>query len=319
MDWKKTQYELKQELMSFGAAQYKTAINGFDKAKNDINKELKTFYSDYADENGIVNMVDVKKIKLTAKERQRFNNDVKEFISVCSGFSLLNMSLYISELKSLLNGNNITRLQALQVRIKQAITEAYNKYQNAMTDTLTRVYGNGYKDQIEAIKSSKVKDFTALPFNQSQIQDMLQKPWTNDGLNYSDRIKGYLAAAIGLLTVTQLTHAFVGKRTYSEIEKDTDENVDKGQNVRSGAFIAETEAAISIIAMKAFNKGGFEKYDYFCYPDACEDCQDLADQCQAQGGFLLSDYDEGETAPPLHPSCKCYTAPHDEDNYEQED
>lgn len=62
--------------------------------------------------------------------------------------------------------------------------------------------------------------------------------------------------------------------------------------------------------MESFKRNGYEKFMFIDTEDSrtCQECNHIADQCIAQGGFLVSNMEIGINAPPMHPNCRCSTA-----------
>lgn len=73
-------------------------------------------------------------------------------------------------------------------------------------------------------------------------------------------------------------------------------------------LIAETETVgvIESAVLNTLKDGGVQQMQWLCEPDACEDCQHLADSDPVD---VNEEFEGGVDGPPLHPHCRCQIAP----------
>lgn len=137
--------------------------------------------------------------------------------------------------------------------------------------------------------------------NEKAVEIAINTPWTSDGIVYSTRIWNNVNAL---------------KADMQNIMLDS---VLKGQNPRKtakrimskyGVGAHQAERLVRTETMAIYNKAAFESYQDL----GVEQYEILGDpddhMCEPSGTrHYMYEFDEGHTAPPYHPNCKCCIIP----------
>lgn len=113
---------------------------------------------------------------------------------------------------------------------------------------------------------------------------------------------------------TILTKGLIGGKSYqslaAEIRKDFNVSAREAKRlVRTEMVRVQTQAQID-----SYKANGWEEFEFLAYGTAsCEICNALNKK-----HFKISDFQPAENAPPMHPNCRCRTAPYeDEEEYQK--
>lgn len=113
---------------------------------------------------------------------------------------------------------------------------------------------------------------------------------------------------------TILTKGLIGGKSYqslaAEIRKDFSVSAREAMRlVRTEMVRVQTQAQID-----SYKANGWEEFEFLAYGTAsCEICNALNKK-----HFKISDFQPAENAPPMHPNCRCRTAPYeDEEEYQK--
>ena len=130
---------------------------------------------------------------------------------------------------------------------------------------------------------------------------------------FSERIWSNQEALRNKLS-TILTKGLIGGKSYqslaAEIRKDFSVSAKEAMRlVRTEMVRVQTQAQID-----SYKANGWEEFEFLAYGTAsCEICNALNKK-----HFKISDFQPAENAPPMHPNCRCRTAPYeDEEEYQK--
>lgn len=287
-----------------------SVTQAFEKAAAEIQAEIDAWYQRFADNNGI-SLADAKKL-LTARERQELKWDVAEYIRRGEENAL--DQRWMKELENASARFHISRLEALQLRTRQAAEKAYGQERSTMEKLLRETYAEDYYRSAFEIQKGMGIGFRVDVIDDGRLQKLLKKPWTADGSTFSDRI--WKSKAQLLSTVeTELTRmCLTGDKPDRAIQA-----ISKAMNVskaQAGRLVMTESAYFATAAQHdCFKELDVEQYEICCALDekTCEICgkMDLRH-------FPMNDFKPGLTAPPFHPNCRCAHAPFFDDEWDYE-
>lgn len=130
------------------------------------------------------------------------------------------------------------------------------------------------------------------------IDEILQTPWGDDVLTGLQRLwahKDKWTSVIG----NDLRTAFLKRDNLADILTQMSKRGESIDKILTRLLRTESSAVSSIAHKKIYEKLGVKRYR-FIHIDGCdcEKCNDMHDRV-----FLLSEYEVGITANPLHPNC----------------
>lgn len=269
----------------------------YERMVPEIQKEIESFYQRYADKEGIslaeakkrVSKFDVRAFEARAakmvKERD-FSNEANEL-----------MRLYNATMR-------INRLELLKADIGLHMIDGFDDLEKLTGEKLTEeavkeferqagILGHGVKGAFERAKSLVGQSFMNATFS--------ERIWSNQ-----EALRNKLS--------TILTKGLIGGKSYqslaAEIRKDFSVSAREAMRlVRTEMVRVQTQAQID-----SYKANGWEEFEFLAYGTAsCEICNALNKK-----HFKISDFQPAENAPPMHPNCRCRTAPYeDEEEYQK--
>lgn len=301
--WTKRFELLEEAQLNKGVEFYHSLESEYMKAAKAVEKEIASWYSRYATENGIT-LSEAKKL-LAGRDLSAFRMDVKEYIK--KGQSL--DPQWIKQLEQASVRVHISRLEALKVQMQQQV-EALHGYEVDGLDKVARdIYTDGYyRTAFEIAKGSGVSSSLAA-LDTNKINKVISKPWVADGRNFSSRIWVNRSKLVDELH-TLLTQNIIRGKAPDEVIKAISKRFEVSKH-QAGRLVMTESAYFSSVAQKdSFNDVGVERYEVVATLDSrtSETCQGLDGKV-----FKMSEYEVGTTAPPFHQYCRSTTVPYFED------
>lgn len=129
--------------------------------------------------------------------------------------------------------------------------------------------------------------------------------WGQDDSNWYERLEDDVLLWLYVL-YSDVKRAIVRTDTLEELLKQFDKRFITMENVLKRLGMTESSAFTTMARKAIFKEFGVAKYRYYARVDerTCETCGELHDKV-----FPIIAYEVGVTAPPIHPSCRCWTVP----------
>lgn len=278
----------------------------YDETTLNIQKDIAFWYLRFA-KNNKISLAEAKKM-LTKGELKEFKWNVQQYIEYGKNHNL--NSNYRKELENISCMVHISRLKSLQTQLRYHIEKLYGEEIKGVYELLDDVLEDStYKTSFEISKGLGI-GVDLHRYNESEIEDILNKPWTADGRNFSDRLWGRKKQLLNELVEKDLPNSLIrGESSEKIIDRWAKKlNADR-KNVER---VVHTERAYinSRATHDSYKNMGVEKYQIlatldFKTSDICID-MDL-------DVFKTKDYEIGVTAPPFHPRCRTTTVPYFDD------
>lgn len=277
----------------------------FDAAIAQIDTQMRAWYQRFADNNGIT-FADAQKL-LTTEELKEFKWTVQEYIKYGKEHAI--SGAWAKELENASARVHISRLDSLKLQLRQqaeALTDARIK---ATTNASELAYTQSYYHTAFEVQRGLGVGWTMQALNTETVKKVLSRPWTVDNQTFTARCwtdKTKLVETVNQELTRMIATGEAPDKAIDAIAKRF--NVSK-QN--AGRVVMTESAYFSSAAQKdCFNELGVEKYRVVGTLDnvTCGLCGEMDGKV-----FKMSEYQEGSTAPPFHPWCRCCTAPYFED------
>lgn len=269
----------------------------YERMVPEIQKEIESFYQRYADKEGI---------SLAEAKKRVSKFDVKAFEARAAKMVKdRDFSDEANELMRLYNATmRINRLELLKADIGLHMIDGFDDLEKLTGERLTEeavkeferqagILGNGVKCASERAKSLVGQSFMNATFS--------ERIWSNQ-----EALRNKLS--------TILTKGLIGGKSYqslaAEIRKDFSVSAREAMRlVRTEMVRVQTQAQID-----SYKANGWEEFEFLAYGTAsCEICNALNKK-----HFKIADFQPAENAPPMHPNCRCRTAPYeDEEEYQK--
>ena len=260
----------------------------YKRAFDDIQKEIDAFYSRYADAEGI-SIAEAHK-RVSRLDIEAYARKAKAYVAEKNFTKQANeeMRLYNLTMK-------VNRLEMLKAKIALELAakgSAEERHLKATLDEATR-------QELER-QSGILGDTVKHDANPKQIQRIVEGDFHN--ATFSQRIwnnNKLLQMAIEKELQTVLIQ---GKRPdYKKLAQ----MFDASENAAKRLLHTETKRVRTEAAKERYLENGIDDFEYMALgPNPCPICSDLNGK-----HFPVKKMMSGENAPPMHPNCRCSTAP----------
>lgn len=251
-----------------------------------VQKEIDSFYSKYAEAEGI-SLAEAKK-RVSKADIEAYERKAKRYVKDKDFSAKANeeMRLYNATMK-------INRLEMLKANIGLELIKGHAELETFMgeilqgrtEDELKRqagILGNTVKNN-----SKLVESIVNASFHNAKFSDRI---WM-----YQDSLKGELSKIIQ----SGLIQGKSSKALAKELRKTVNTSVFNSERLmRSELARVQTEAQ-----KKSFEQNGFKEYTFLANSGCCDNCQSFDGK-----HFKVEKMVIGENAPPLHPQCRCSTS-----------
>ena len=275
----------------------------YNKAIRNIDKQIRDWYSRFADNNGLINMAEARKF-LKGKELKEFKWDLKEYADKArqSAFS----DTWEKELLNISAKVHVSRLEALKTQLRQQVEMLFAEQADVMQKSLGESYKSDYYHSAYEIQKGFNVGWDMPSIDQNVINTVLSKPWAPDGYNFSERIWNNKEKLLSELNTVMTQNIMTGAGP----QKAIDTLAKKMNTSRSNAGrLVMTESAYfsSLGRQQCFKDLDVEKYEIVATLDGrtSETCRHLDGKV-----FDMKDFQAGVTAPPFHVHCRSTTAPY---------
>lgn len=193
--------------------------------------------------------------------------------------------------------NEVRKWVSLKDR-RRRLTVLLGTLETNFTDLLNKLeseFGSLESDikqlELEFFEVKELKDFDA--------------NWGQDDSNWYDRLEDDVLIWLYALS-SDVKRAIVRADTLEDLLKQFDKRFNTMESVLKRLGMTESSAFTTLARKAIFKEFGVAKYRYYARVDerTCETCGELHDKV-----FPIIAYEVGVTAPPIHPSCRCWTVP----------
>ena len=260
-------------------------------------KEIRSFYQKYAD-NQDITLAEAKKrvskmdVKAYEKEAERLVK-TKELTDKAKE----ELKLYNATMK-------INRLRMLEANIGLHLVNGYSDLERMTGRHLTDETIKEYRRQAGILGGTIID-------TETRAKNIVKQSFHN--ATWSERIWTNQTALRNVLS-TELMKGLIGGNSSDEIAA----NIRKKFNVSSGEAkrLARTELVRCQAGaqLDSYKEHGWREYEFLAYGSrSCEVCRALNGK-----HYSIEDAMPAENMPPIHPNCRCRTAPYeDEDEYQR--
>ncbi|HDF5633580.1 TPA: minor capsid protein [Clostridioides difficile] len=283
--------------------QYKLAINS-------IEKDILAWYNRFAKNEGI-SLLEAKKL-LNTRELEEFKWSVEEYIR--HGKENAINQKWMKELENASARVHITRLEALKLQIQQQVEVLYGNELDGIDKLMRDIYTSGYYHTAFNVQQGVNVGWSLMSLDTNRINKVISKPWTSDGLNFSERIWGKHRPALVNELHTKLTQSIIRGENPKKLVNDFAKRFKVSKSQAKNLIMTESAFFASASRKDCFNDLDVEKYEIIATLDlrTSNICRELDGKI-----FDMKDYQVGITAPPFHCRCRTTTAPwfEDEEGY----
>lgn len=288
------------ETLSFIDDQYKDAVK-------EIEYQISTWYARFA-KNNEISIQEARKW-LSASELKELKWDIKEYIKYGHENDL--NAGWVKELENASAKFHISRLEALKLQTQMTCERLFGNQLDMVDSLLKNTYLDGYYHSAYEIQRGLNIGWDIASIDEKSLSKVMNRPWTTDGKNFSDRIWSNRSSLIAEVHKQLTQNLLLGRSPDASIKAISKKfNTSKNQ---AGRLVMTESAYFSSQSQKdSFNELGVEKFEVVETLDTttCEICGSMDGQV-----FDMKDFEPGTTAPPFHPWCRGCTVPYFDDNF----
>lgn len=277
--------------------------DAYRQAEQDVEQQISTWYQRFADNNGIVDMAEARRL-LNAGELKEFKWTVDQYIQ--HGRENGVSANWSKELENASARFHITRLEALKLNIQQSAEVLFGNQLDQMDLMMRQTYLGSYYHTAFLIQTGTGVGWDIAALNQGALQIAVNRPWAFDGRNFSDRIWTNRTALINELQ-RSLTQSLMMENTCDKTIETLMNKFNVSRNQAARLVYTENAYIQACAQGDSYRANGVQKFVFIATLD-----DRTSDVCREMDGkvFDIKDYQPGETVPPLHPWCRSATAPH---------
>lgn len=309
--WKNRFEQLEKSQINKGSKYFHDLEHQYNKAAQEIEKELTKWYARLA-VNNQVSMAEAKKM-LTKNELEEFKWSVEEYIE--KGRTLNYTDQWAKQLENASAKFHISRLEAMKLQTQQQIEVLYGNELDSFDQTMRDVYTEGYYRTGYEIQKGTGVGHNLMQLDERKIDKVMARPWAADGSNFSSRIWKQKTQLVNELH-TQITQSLIrGQSPEAAINAISEKfKVSKGQAGR--LVMTETAFFHSVGQKDMFEEMDVEEYEIVATLDnrTSQICQDLDGTHRP-----MSEFEPGVTAPPFHCWCRSTTVPYFDDEFTEDE
>ncbi|MDU5681001.1 MAG: minor capsid protein [Peptostreptococcus sp.] len=284
------------------------------KINRDISKRMKRnihyWVSRFARDNGLTYAEAMR--KLSPEEIKEFRMDVDEYIIEASKITDGTPDEKLLKIANASTSYHFTRLELLKIQLINSVSEFISKENDLIFNFLEDLYKDIYYRNTYDIAKGIGAELNLFTPNEYAIKLLVKKPWTEDGLEFSERLWG--------------PHK---DKLVKELDKSLKDSIARGENaIKMSDRLADTmgvrkdhaEALLHTESARIAEEARFDNYKdlgvekYIIVATLDHKTSDI---CRRMDGkaFLVKDKKVGDTYPPFHVRCRTTTAPYDLDEH----
>ena len=310
--WKERALEVENNSRSTAEIGRKEIEKIFAVTYSRLKKEINYWWHRFAVNNSLT-LSEAKKL-MKSKELEELDWDVEEYIKKGIEAAIVTLPEVDKQLENASAKVHINRLTALKLQVLVIANEMFSDVNKTVKDCMRKVYEDAYYTTAYNIQNGigVYSDFNRI--NDRVLEQVLQRPWAEDGSNFSERIWGKQRPKL-----------------VNKIHKDLVDCVSRGRNPNE---YTEELAKEFKVGLNQANNLIVTEYNYF-NERATQDCMKELDveeyeilgtldgvTCATCGGldgkhYPLKDAVIGINSPPFHPRCRCTTIPYFNDEFTQ--
>lgn len=292
--------QLDKALQRTGLEFYALVEKGYTKALRDITRDLKYWYKRFAD-NEQISMEEAKRL-LNSSELAEFRMTLEEYIAKGSSCD----PRWIAQLERASIKVHVSRLESLKLQIRHHAEELTGRLAFNFTQFGVDIYSEQYYRSAFIVQKGLNVGWDLMKLNTTKVKKVITKPWTNDGLEFSDRIWKNRTKLVDSLHTT-LTSAIARGEAPAKTIAKLSSNLNASSYNAGRLIMTESSFFASVARQDCFNELDVEQFKFVATLDVttCPLCQEQDGKVYPQSNFTV-----GLNAPPLHPWCRCVTVPY---------
>ncbi|MFQ4339321.1 minor capsid protein, partial [Clostridioides difficile] len=226
-------------------------------AMSNIERDILIWYNRFTENEGI-SLLEAKKL-LNTRELEEFKWSVEEYIKYGKE-NAINQK-WMKELENASARVHITRLEALKLQIQQQVEVLYGNELDGIDKLMRDIYTSGYYHTAFNVQQGVNVGWSLMSLDTNRINKVISKPWTSDGLNFSERIWGKHRPALVNELHTKLTQSIIRGENPKKLVNDFAKRFKVSKSQAKNLIMTESAFFASASRKDCFNDLDVEKYE----------------------------------------------------------
>ena len=273
-----------------------------------INKEIAVWLQRFADNNNITYAEATKLIG--TKELEELGWNVEEYVK--KGIDNSYTRLWDKELENASAKFHISRLEALKLQIADICENMFGNLDKTMMKALKSTYTEGFYGTAYEISKGFNVGINVAKINENLLNKIINKPWSDDGVEFSERIWGKYRPTLVNRLHRDLTDCVIRGINPQTLAADYAKEFKVSENAATNLLMTEYSQFASMSNTDCLNDLGVEEYEIVATLDdkTCGKCQNMDKK-----HFPLNKLKVEINAPPFHNRCRCTKCPYFDDEF----
>ena len=290
-----------------GAAAAVEIEKQYREAQRQIEAKLDAWYRRFA-QNNQVSMTEARKM-LTGRDLKEFKWDVHEYIRYGEENAINGQ--WVKELENASARVHISRLEAMKIQMQQQVEVLFGGQLDTIDAAMRGIYLDGYYRTAYEVHKGVGFGWDFGTLDQRRIDKVINKPWAQDGRNFSDRVWSNKQKLVNELNTTLTQNIVLGQDPQKAIDVMA-KRLNVSKNTAGRLVMTEQAAFCSAAQHDCFKDLDVEEFEIVATLDS-----HTSEICQEMDGkhFKMSEWETGITAPPFHVWCRSTTVPYFPDDF----
>lgn len=287
--WRKREEKWIKQQIKEDAKQSKIIAEKYQKALDQIEKEISANWERFAGKEGVT-LSDAKKMALEM-DVKAFARKAKEYVDTKDFSKTANDELRLYNVTM-----RTSRLELLKSQIGLELIALSDEVDKYTAETLTKT------GLAEATRQAGILGETVFSGYQNFVESVAFGSF--QGATFSERIwgnSGALKADLDRLLIRSVTQG----RNPRELARELRNLFDSSKYEAERLMRTETARMQMSIQQKSYLENDIDEFEFVAEPSACGLCKPLDGKT-----FKVSKMESGLNAAPMHPNCRCSTVPY---------
>ncbi|WP_018306328.1 minor capsid protein [Desulfitobacterium hafniense] len=280
----------------------------YNRAIFSIKKDMEVFYQRFADNNGIVDMAEARRL-LNSKELAEFRWNLEEFTEKAKNNA---DGKWTQQLDNAYYRTRVSRLEALQMQINQHIEMLAGSKQQGVKSLLEDAYTDTYYRTLFELQKGTGIGASFAKIDEQGLETVLKAKLEDK--NWSERIWGDRDKLKRQLHI-KLSQSFMRGDSIDRTTQDLAKRMDVSYTNAYRLVQTETAFFVEQATFKSYEDSGVDRYELLITLDirTSDICQSLDKLPPENKIFKVSEREVGINAPPFHANCRTTTVPYFDD------
>lgn len=306
--WQK-RYKLVEERLYKYAYDNKMEIQKiFNSSLANLNREIAIWLQRFAENNNITYAEATRLIG--TKELEELGWDVEKYVE--KGVDNSYTRLWDKELENASAKFHVSELEALKLQVIGICENMFNDLDGVIENALKNTYTEGYYRTAYELSKGLNVGINVAKINENLLNKIIHKPWSDDGVEFSERIWGKYRPTLVNRLHKDLTDCVIRGINPQTLAADYEKEFRVSRNSAVNLLMTEYSQFAAQSNTDCLNNLGVEEFEVIETLDGhtCKTCQSMDKK-----HFPMNQLKVGINAPPFHNRCRGTKCPYINDEF----